>query len=91
MYGKSFKQERIADQTVRYIRIIETLKGADYTAAIAALNATELFAELSEAQTMYEDLLPGTWQQAIAESANRRDAQRNEQCPQGYGGRNRNQ
>ena len=59
MYGKSFKQERIADQTVRYIRIIETLKGADYTAAIAALNATELFAELSEAQTMYEDLYLG--------------------------------
>ena len=59
MYGKSFKQERIADQTVRYIRIIETLKGEEYTEAIATLNATELLSELNEAQNRYEDLYLG--------------------------------
>ena len=59
MYGKSFKGEKKSDQTVRYLRIIETLKETENAEPIATINATELLAELNVAQTMYEDLYLG--------------------------------
>jgi len=58
-YGKSFSKLRIADQSLRYIRIIESMKKADFEAALTKTMLTEKLALLDQVQLDYEELYMG--------------------------------
>lgn len=55
-YGKNFSNLKIADQSLRYIRIIESLKSAVYTTALSKTLLTDKLAQLDTLQLDYEDL-----------------------------------
>lgn len=56
MFGTNFSKEKIADQSVRYTRVIEGLKNPECAGAITKLKLTEKLAELEAVQAMYESL-----------------------------------
>jgi hypothetical protein len=58
-YGKSFNRSKIADQSLRYIRIIESLKKPEYAAALTKTMLTEKVALLDQVQLDYEELYMG--------------------------------
>lgn len=59
MYGKSFGRLKIADQSLRYIRIIESLKKPEFNAALAKTLLTAKISQLDQIQLNYEDLYMG--------------------------------
>lgn len=59
MFGKYFSRETIAEQSVRYVRIIEGLKKPECATALAKLKLTDRLTELENAQTKYESLYMG--------------------------------
>ena len=58
-YGKNFGKYRLADQSLRYIRIIESLKQPEYAAALAKTQLTDKLAVLDQLQLDYEELYMG--------------------------------
>jgi hypothetical protein len=58
-YGKNFSKSKIADQSLRYIRIIESLKKPEYAAALTKTMLTEKLALLDQVQLDYEELYMG--------------------------------
>lgn len=56
MYGKAYSKERIADQAIRYMRMIETLKNADNAADLETLGITDQVTALDTVQQAYENL-----------------------------------
>jgi len=55
-YGRSYSQAQIADQSVKYIRVIEGLKKSDIAAAVTKIMLTAKVAQLDQLQLDYEDL-----------------------------------
>ncbi len=55
-YGKNFSFLKIADQSLRYIRIIESLKSAEYAAALTKTLLTDKLQQLDTLQQAYEEL-----------------------------------
>lgn len=58
-YGKNFSNLKIADQSLRYIRIIEGLKKPEYQIPLMRAGLTEKVALLDQVQLGYEDLYMG--------------------------------
>jgi len=58
-YGKNFSNLKIADQSLRYIRIIEGLKKPEYEIPLMRAGLTEKAALLDQVQLGYEDLYMG--------------------------------
>lgn len=58
-YGKSFSSYRLADQSLRYIRIIESLKMPEYAAALTKTLLTDKLTLLNQMQLDYEELYMG--------------------------------
>jgi hypothetical protein len=58
-YGKNFSSYRLADQSLRYIRIIESLKMPEYEVALTKTLLTNKLAELDQVQLDYEELYMG--------------------------------
>ena len=58
-YGKYFGQFKIADQSLRYIRIIESLKKDEFNDAFTKTLLTAKFAALDQLQLDYEELYMG--------------------------------
>jgi len=54
-YGKNFDKLKIADQSFRYIRIIEALKKPEFEAAVIKTMLTERIATFDQTQRDYED------------------------------------
>lgn len=59
MYGRYFGNLKIADQSLRFIRIVEALKKPELVAALQKTLLTEKVAELDLVQREYEDLYMG--------------------------------
>jgi len=55
-YGRSYSRVQIADQSVKYIRVIEGLKKPDIAAAVTKIMLTDKVAQLDQLQLDYEDL-----------------------------------
>ncbi|MEI6556733.1 MAG: DUF6261 family protein [Paludibacter sp.] len=55
-YGRNVSRSRIADLSVRYIRIIEALKRPEMEADVTKLSLTAKLTEFDNAQLRYEDL-----------------------------------
>lgn len=55
-YGRSYSNVQIADQSVRYIRVIEGLKKPDIIADVTKIMLTDKVAQLDQVQLDYEDL-----------------------------------
>jgi len=58
-YGRNFSNLKIADQSLRYIRIIEGLKRPEYQMPLMRAGLTEKVALLDQTQLEYEDLYMG--------------------------------
>lgn len=58
-YGKNFSSYRLADQSLRFIRIIESLKMPDYEAALNITLLADKLAVLDQVQLDYEELYMG--------------------------------
>jgi len=58
-YGRSYTQLKIADQSLRYIRIIESLKKDEFKDAFTKTLLTAKFAALDQLQLDYEELYMG--------------------------------
>ena len=58
-FGTNFNRLKVAEQTIRYIRIIEMLQSTDMTAAIQKLQLSGLVTQLDAAQREYENLYTG--------------------------------
>lgn len=58
-YGKNFGRYRLADQSLRYIRIIESLKMPEFEAALAKTLLCDKLALLDQVQLDYEELYMG--------------------------------
>jgi len=58
-FGKSFHQIKIADQSLRFIRIIESLKKPEFDSALAKTLLTDKLASFNQVQLDYEDLYMG--------------------------------
>lgn len=58
-YGKNFGRYRLADQSLRYIRIIESLKMPEFEAALAKTLLTNKLVLLDQVQLDYEELYMG--------------------------------
>jgi len=59
MYGRYFGNLKIAEQSIRYIRIIEALKKTELASDLLKLHLTEKVVELENAQHQYEDMYMG--------------------------------
>ncbi len=68
-FGKSYGSFKIADQSLRYIRIIEALKRPEYTAALIKTSLTDKLAQFDELQLSYEDLYMGSGNDSAARIA----------------------
>lgn len=55
-FGLSFKQQKISDQSLYYMRIIETLKKTDYTSALSKTLLTDKLVAIDAVQLEYEAL-----------------------------------
>lgn len=58
-FGKNFSKYKIADQSLRYIRIIEALKKPEYAPALLKTLLTAKMAILDQVQLDYEELYMG--------------------------------
>lgn len=58
-FGQQFYKVKIADQSLRYMRIIETLKKAEYEGAITKTLLTDRLSQLDDIQMEYENLYMG--------------------------------
>jgi len=58
-YGRTFGNIKVADQSLRYIRIIESLKSSELTQALSTTLLTDKLAVLNNIQLEYEDLYIG--------------------------------
>ena len=75
-YGRNYAQLKIADQSLRYIRIIESLKKDEFKDAFTKTLLTAKFATLDQMQLDYEELYMGlgnTKARTIAPSNMRRE------------------
>jgi len=68
-YGKNFSSLKIADQSLRYIRIIEALKRPEYNDAIYRTLLNERIGTLDDLQRRYEELYMGSGNDAAAKVA----------------------
>lgn len=59
MYGRYFYKLKIAEQSLRFIRIVESLKAPGLAAQLAKLKLTDKVAQLDLVQREYEDLYMG--------------------------------
>ena len=59
MFGRSFSKLRIAEQSLRYIRIIGSLKSVEFTPAFTKTMLTEKFAAFEQSQLDYENQYMG--------------------------------
>lgn len=55
-FGLGFKQQKISDQSLYYMRIIETLKKTDYVAALTKTMLTDKLTAIDNVQMEYETL-----------------------------------
>ena len=55
-YGRKISKARIADLTIRYIRIIDLLKMAEMEEALTKISLTDKLAEFESIQISYEEL-----------------------------------
>jgi len=58
-YGKNFSAYRLADRSLRYIRILESLKMPEYEAALTKTLLSAKLTELDQVQLDYEELYMG--------------------------------
>lgn len=68
-YGKSFSKFRIADQSLRYIRIIESLMKPEFAAALTKTLLTDKLALLDQVQLDYEGLYMGRGNSSVSKVA----------------------
>lgn len=58
-FGQNFSKLKIADQSLRYMRIIETLKRAEFVSALSTTLLTDKLTEIDNVQIEYEKLYMG--------------------------------
>lgn len=68
-YGKNFSSLKIADQSLRYIRIVEGLKKPEYQMPLLKVGLTEKAALLNQTQLDYEDLYMGSGNNSVKKVA----------------------
>jgi len=58
-FGRSFGRYRLADQSLRYIRIIDNLKRPEFQEALRITSLTNILSQLDQVQLDYEELYTG--------------------------------